>query len=48
MYVSRLIIEGNTVYEIDEECLKKKQMREEGTKERKQQIRNGYSGKGRN
>lgn len=37
--MSRLIIDGNAVYEIDEECLEKKKKQEEQKKEKNKRNR---------
>lgn len=34
---SRIIIDGNAIYEVDEECLRKKKKKEQGEAREKQQ-----------
>lgn len=36
----RIVIEGNTIYEIDEECLRKKRKEEEEKKEKVRKAEN--------
>lgn len=36
---SRLVIDGNTVYEIDDECVRKKQMEQDARNEQNQKYK---------
>lgn len=39
--MKKIVIEGNAVYEIDEECLKKKEENEKKEKEKKEEKKKG-------